>query len=183
VNRDAGTGVERVGGSPDPIVIRAAGKQDAAVIARIYNEGIEDRRATFQAKAVGDDHFDHAIAAGGEYPLLVAERDGRVVAWGAVKPYSDFPPYRPVVEAMLYVARTERGRGLGTRMLNALADVCEHAGFTKLTGKIFADNEASVALVWRCGFREVGVHHRHGRLDGRWKDVLVVERLLGEAAS
>ena len=57
------------------------------------------------------------------------------------------------------------------------------AGFTKLTGKIFADNQASVALVRRCGFREVGVHHRHGRLDGRWKDVLVVERLLGEAAS
>jgi phosphinothricin acetyltransferase len=82
---------------------------------------------------------------------------------------------------MLYVTASERGRGIGTRLLDALASAAEEAGFTKLIGKIFAGNERSVALVRRCGFREVGVHLRHGRLDGEWRDVLLVERPLGEA--
>jgi L-amino acid N-acyltransferase YncA len=165
----------------EPLRIRPARDGDADAIARIYNEGIEDRRATFRAEPVGGEHFAGAIAEGRDYPLLVVEGEEGVIGWASVKPYSDFPPYRPVGEAMLYVTRAARGRGIGTRMLNALAEECERAGFTKLTGKIFADNEASIALVRRCGFREVGVHHRHGRLDGRWKDVLVVERLLGDA--
>jgi L-amino acid N-acyltransferase YncA len=162
--------------------IRRAKPRDATDIARIYNEGIEDRRATFQTEVQHASDWERPIARASEYPVLVAEEKGRVVAWAAVKRYSDFPPYKPVVEAMLYVARAERGRGIGTRLLEALAGEAEGAGCTKLIGKIFADNEASAALVRRCGFREVGVHRRHGRLDGRWKDVLVVERLLGDAA-
>jgi L-amino acid N-acyltransferase YncA len=82
---------------------------------------------------------------------------------------------------MLYVTAQERGRGVGTRLLNALAAAAEEAGFTKLIGKLFTGNERSAALVRRCGFREVGVHVRHGRLDGEWRDVLLVERPLGEA--
>ena len=112
---------------------------------------------------------------------MVAEQSGRVVAWAAAKSYSDFPPYRPVAECMLYVTTSERGRGIGTRLLDALAAAAEEAGFTKLIGKIFAGNERSVALVRRCSFREVGVHLRHGRLDGEWRDVLLVERPLGDA--
>jgi L-amino acid N-acyltransferase YncA len=82
---------------------------------------------------------------------------------------------------MLYVTASERGRGIGTRLLDALAATAAEAGFTKLIGKIFTGNERSAALVRRCGFREVGVHLRHGRLDGEWRDVLLVERPLGEA--
>lgn len=164
------------------IHIRKATELDAAAVASIYNEGIEDRRATFQAKTQQPGDWEGPIQRAHEHPVLVAERAGRVVGWAAVKPYSDFPPYKPVVEAMLYVARAERGRGIGTRLLEALAGEAEGAGFTKLIGKIFADNETSAALVRRCGFREVGVHRRHGRLDGRWKDVLLVERLLGDGA-
>ena len=83
---------------------------------------------------------------------------------------------------MLYVTRSQRRRGIGRTLLNGLSEAAERAGFTKLIGKIFTDNEPSVALVRGCGFSEVGVHRRHGRLDGRWLDVLLVERLLGEAA-
>src|SRR6185312_7682305 len=127
--------------------IRRAKPHDANDIARIYNEGIEDRRATFQTEVQHGSDWEGPLSRAGEYPVLVAEQNGRVVAWAAVKRYSDFPPYRPVVEAMLYVARAERGRGLGTRLLEALAAEAEGAGFTKLIGKIFADNEASAALV------------------------------------
>jgi phosphinothricin acetyltransferase len=165
------------------VVIRDARPADAAAIARIYNEGIEDRHATFQTRQQTAADFEDPIARRSEYPMLVTESAGDVVAWAAVKRYSDFPPYRPVAEAMLYVTRGERGRGIGTRLLDALAETSTEAGFTKLLGKLFTDNEHSVALVRRCGFREVGVHHRHGRLDGEWKDVLLVERLLGEAAA
>ena len=162
-------------------VIRAARPADAETIARIYNEGIEDRVATFMTRLQTAADFEQPIADRGAYPVLVTENDGEVIAWAAVKRYSDFPPYRPVAEAMLYVTRGERGRGTGTELLNALADAAAEAGFTKLIGKLFTDNEHSLALVRRCGFREVGVHRRHGRLDGEWKDVLLVERLLGEA--
>jgi len=168
--------------SSERLQMRMARPDDAAAVARIYNEGIEDRRATFQTTLQSAADLEQQIAGVGEYPFLVAESDGTVVGWAAVKRYSDFPPYRPVVEAMLYVARAERGRGIGTRLLEALVDEAESAGFTKLIGKIFTDNPPSIALVRRRGFREVGVHHRHGRLDGNWKDVLLVERLLGEAA-
>ena len=163
------------------VVIRPAAPADAGAIAVIYNEGIEERQATFQTNLQGAADFERPIARRGEYPLLVAERDGRVVAWAGTKSYSDFPPYRPVAECMLYVTGSEHGRGIGTRLLNALAAAAEEAGFTKLIGKIFTGNERSAALVRRCGFREVGVHLRHGRLDGEWRDVLLVERPLGEA--
>jgi L-amino acid N-acyltransferase YncA len=168
---------------PDHLTIRGPLPADAAALARIYNEGIEDRVATFQTRVQTAADFEQPIAQRDEYPVLVAESGGEVVAWAAVKRYSDFPPYRPVAEAMLYVSRGERGCGIGTRLLNALAEASEEAGFTKLIGKLFTDNDHSVALVRRCGFREVGVHHRHGRLDGKWKDVLLVERLLGDAAA
>jgi phosphinothricin acetyltransferase len=164
------------------LVIRPARARDAEAIASIYNEGIAERQATFQTEPQSAPHFAEAIDRGDEYPLLVAERCGRVVAWAALKRYSDFAPYRPVAECMLYVASTDRRQGIGKRLLDELADLSASRGFTKLIGKIFTDNRPSIALVARCGFREVGVHLRHGRLDGGWKDVLLVERLLGDAA-
>jgi phosphinothricin acetyltransferase len=83
-----------------------------------------------------------------------------------------------VGEATLYVDRAARHQGAGGALLGALADRAASCGYHKLIGKIFTSNEPSIALVKSCGWRQVGVHHRHGRLDGEWKDVLVVERLL-----
>jgi phosphinothricin acetyltransferase len=82
----------------------------------------------------------------------------------------------------MYVASAARRRGIGRRLLEELAGAAERAGFYKLTGKIFTTNRPSVELLKRCGYREVGVHRRHGTLDSEWKDVLVVELLLGPAA-
>ena len=113
---------------------------------------------------------------------MVAEGGGRVVGWASVAPYDEAHEYYAGVgEATLYVDPSARRGGTGRALLTALADEAERRGYHKLVGKIFTSNEPSIALVKSCGWREVGVHRRLGRLDGEWKDVLVVERLLGAA--
>ena len=113
---------------------------------------------------------------------MVAKAGGRVVGWASVAPYDEAHEYYAGVgEATLYVDPKARRAGSGRALLTALADEAERRGYHKLVGKIFSSNEPSIALVKSCGWREVGVQRRHGRLDGEWKDVLVVERLLGAA--
>jgi L-amino acid N-acyltransferase YncA len=170
-----------VAGAPD-ISVRPARSTDAEAIAAIYASGIAERQATFETQPLPPQEFARRIKDG--QLLLVAEREGVVVGWAAVGPYDDpHDYYAGVGEATLYTAPATRRAGVGRRLLNNLAAAAERRGYWKLIGKIFTTNEPSIALVGRCGFREVGVHRRHGRLDGEWKDVLVVERLLGEAAS
>ena len=113
--------------------------------------------------------------------MLVGERAGRVVGWARVAP-SPRACYSGVVEGSVYVLARERGQGLGSALVDALCVEAERAGFHKIVGRLFADNESSRRLVAKHEFREVGTHLRHGRLDGDWRDVLVVELLLGEAA-
>lgn len=162
-------------------IVRAAARTDAPAMAAIFHEGIDDRVATFETQP-SDEHEVAALAASGA-PVLVAERHRQVVAWAKVGPYTDAHEYYASVgEAALYVARAARGAGVGKALMLALEDAAGRAGFHKLVGKIFTTNAASVALVRSCGWREVGVHERHGRLHGEWKDVLVVEKLLGDAA-
>jgi len=165
---------------PEQAVIRAATPADAEAIARIHNEGIAERVATFQTRLQHGRQIATEIERGGL--MLVAERDGRVVGWASVGPYDDAHEYYSGVgEATLYVGRDARRGGTGRALLEALAEEAELRGYHKLIGKIFTSNQPSIALVRSGGWREVGVHRRHGRLDGEWKDVLVVERLLGEA--
>jgi phosphinothricin acetyltransferase len=163
------------------VAIRAAGRGDAATLARIFGEAVEDRIATFATAPHPPEEFTARIEAG--LLLLVAEREGAVVAWAGVLPYSDREAYAGVGLYSIFVARSARGTGVGTRLLRALVAEAERRGLHKLVGRIFTANRASIAIAHACGFREVGVHHRHGRLDGAWHDVVVVERLLGEAAA
>jgi L-amino acid N-acyltransferase YncA len=159
--------------------VRPAEPGDAEAIASIFNQGIEERAATFETRPQPADDWERRLDSGDEL-VLVAEETGRVVGWAAVGPYCDpHDHYSGIGEATLYVERDARRGGIGTALLEALAMAAERRGIYKLTGKIFTDNEPSMALVRACGFREVGAHLRHGRLDGAWKDVLVVERLLG----
>ena len=161
--------------------IRPAQPGDAGAIAAILNQGIDDRIATFETQRADAEQCEGRIVSGEEL-ILVTEEDGRVVATAIAGAYTDrHHYYAGVREATMYVERVSRGRGIGMALLNALADAAEQQGAYKLVGRIFTTNERSIELVQRCGFRQVGVHLRHGRLDGEWKDVLVVERLLGEA--
>jgi L-amino acid N-acyltransferase YncA len=161
-------------------VIRPAAAADAAAVASIYNEGINDRLATFETRLRSPDDVVEWLEAG--LPFLVCERDGDVVAWARVSPYSDRCVYGGVGEHGVYVARSARGGGLGRLMLEALCSAAAERGFYKLTSRVFTDNGPSRAAHLAAGFEEVGVQRRHGRLDGHWKDCVLVERLLGEAA-
>ena len=116
-------------------------------------------------------------------PVLVAERAGAVIGWASIGTYDDSSEwYAGVGEATLYVERSARRGGVGRALLEALDDGAIEAGHYKLIAKIFDTNEPSLRLFEACGYGRVGVHRRHGRLDGEWKDVVVLEKLLGEAA-
>ena len=159
---------------------RPATAADAAAIAAIYNEGIADRVATFETepRAAGD----VATWLGGRYPVVVVETAGRIVAWAACSSYRSRACYAGIAEFSVYVARSHRGRGAGRVAMEALLAAAATAGFWKLVSRVFVENEASRSMLRGLGFREVGIYERHARLDGAWRDVVIVERLLGEAA-
>jgi L-amino acid N-acyltransferase YncA len=161
---------------------RTAAFGDAAAIARIYNEGIEDGLATFETESRGAADIEGWIQDG--FPVVVVENgDGSLVAWASA------PPYRPrrlayagVADFSVYVAREARGHGAGRAAVEALVEECTGRGMWKLLSRIFPENKASLALCRALGFREVGVYRRHARLRGEWRDTVIVELLMGEAS-
>jgi L-amino acid N-acyltransferase YncA len=163
------------------MAIRPATEADAEPIAAIYNEGIADRVATFETRPREPEEITAWLSD--RLPLLVAiGDDGAVLGFARVSAYSDRCVYAGVGEHGVYVARAARGQQVGRRLLDALAAASEQAGLYKLTSRLFADNAASRAVHRAAGFEEVGIQRRHGRLDGEWKDCVLVERLLGAAA-
>lgn len=165
-------------------VVRVAGAGDAEAIARIYNQGIEDRVATFETEPRTAAQVASALADKGDrFPTVVVERAGVVVAFAGAGPYRSRPCYAGVAEHSVYVDRAARGTGAGRLALEALCRLYEERGFWKLCSRIFPENGPSLILHERAGFRVVGTYRRHGRLDGAWRDCVIVERLLGEAAA
>jgi L-amino acid N-acyltransferase YncA len=169
-------------GLKDVTRIRPAEPADADAIAALYNVGIAERQATFETRPREPAEVLAWFEPG--LPFVVAEDEqGRVVGFARVSPYSDRCVYSGVGEHGVYVGSEARGRGLGRALLEALAIESERHGLYKLTSRVFTTNEASRAAHRAAGFVEVGIQRRHGRLDGEWKDCVVVERLLGEAAA
>ena len=169
--------------SAGPVRTRQATAADAAAIAAIYNEGIADRIATFETEPRTVEQIAAQLADKGDrFPTVVAERDGRVVAWAGAGAYRTRPAYAGVAEHSVYVARAARGSGAGRAALEALCRAYAERGFWKIVSRIFPENTASLALHERCGFRTVGVYRRHGKLEGQWRDCVIVERLLDEPA-
>jgi phosphinothricin acetyltransferase len=155
---------------------RPADAGDAAAIARIYNEGIADRVATFETEP--RTAADVARWFDGVHPVVVVEWGGEVVAFASTSTYRPRECYAGIAEFSVYVARAARGRGAGRVAMEALLLAAERAGFWKLVSRVFPENGASLALLRTLGFREVGIYERHGRLDGVWRDVVIVERLI-----
>jgi L-amino acid N-acyltransferase YncA len=161
---------------------RLARAADAAAIARIYNQGIEERIATFETASRSREQIAAQLAERGDrFPTVVVERDGCVVAWATAGPYRSRPAYAGVAEHSVYVDRAARGTGAGRAALEALFAAYAERGFWKLVSRIFPENAASLTLHERAGFRVVGVYRRHGKLDGAWRDCVIVEKLLGPA--
>ena len=165
------------------MTVRLACIEHAAAIARIYNQGIAERIATFETEPRTAEDIKRVLAERGDrYPTVVVERDGEVVAWAGAGSYRARPCYDPIAEHSVYVDRAQRGRGSGRVALEALLAEAERRGFLKLVSRIFPENVGSLALHRKVGFREVGIYRRHGKLDGEWRDCVIVEKLLGEAA-
>ncbi len=173
----------RVNGSNTPTTARRASADDAGAIAHIYNQGIEDRIATFETEPRSAADIERLLTERADrYPTIVVERGGAIVAWAGAGNYRSRPCYDAIAEHSVYVDRGQRGTGAGYVALEALCGEAEALGLLKLVSRIFPENVASLALHRKAGFREVGVYHRHGKLDGEWRDCVIVEKLLGEAA-
>jgi phosphinothricin acetyltransferase len=156
---------------------RPATLADREAIARIYNAGISERAYTFETRPRTVEEITSWL--GGRFPVVVVEEAGRVVAFASTGAYSPRECYAGVADFSVYVAPEARGRGAGRTAVLALLDAAEAAGFHKLTSRVFATNANSREMLAKLGFREVGLHHQHARLDGVWHDIVVVERLLG----
>ena len=158
------------------MIARPATPADAAAMAQIYNEGIEDRVATFETRPRSG--ADIRAWFDGVHLIVVVEDGGEVIAFASTSTYRPRDCYSGIAETSVYVARSARRRGAGRVALEALIRAAGEAGYWKLLSRIFPENTASRALVRAHGFREVGVYERHGQLDGIWRDVVIVERLL-----
>ena len=155
---------------------RVATPTDAPAIAHIYNQGIEDRSATYET----DPRSAEDIQAwfDGVHPIVVAEDEDGVIAFASTSTYRPRPCYAGIAEFSIYVAREQRGSGIGRVTLEALLQTAEKAGFWKLVSRVFVENTASRALLRSLGFREVGIYEKHAKYEGVWTDVVIVERLL-----
>src|SRR5215213_10183974 len=161
---------------------RAATPADVPAIAAIYNQGIADRVATFETEARSPEDEDIAAWFTPGQLVILAESTQGVVAFAASFPYSTRPCYAGINEFSVYVARDCRGTGAGRTVLMALIEAANARGLHKLTSRVFPENAASRGLLKRLGFDEIGIHRRHAKLDGEWRDCVTVEILIGEAA-
>ena len=142
-----------------------------------YNQGIQDRVATFETRLRTPEEIEQWFD--GVHPVVVLEADlQQVIAFASTSVYRPRPCYAGIAEFSVYVERNWRGRGAGRLALEGLLEEAQKAGFWKLVSRVFIENAASRSLLRRLGFREVGVYEKHAQLDGVWRDVVIVERLL-----
>lgn len=159
--------------------VRTATTGDASAIAAIYNQGIEERIATFETALRSDD--DVLAWFDGVHPIVVVTDDAddtAVIAFARCAAYSTRECYRGIFDFAVYTDFAHRRKGAGMVAMRELVTRARAAGAWKLVSRIFVDNDPSRMLMAALGFREVGVHHRHARLEGKWRDVVVVEKFL-----
>lgn len=163
------------------MAIRDATADDAPTIAQIYNQGIEDRVATLETELrSAEERASWLAARGPRHPVIVAtDETSAIVGWGALNAFNPRPAYDHVVDFSLYVAREQRGRGIGDALLGALETRARALGYHKMVLAAFPTNAPGMRLYERHGFTTVGIYHEQGMLDGQWIDTIVMERLLG----
>lgn len=157
--------------------VRPAEPRDSARIAEIYNEGIEDGQATLETRPRSHGEIEEKLHAAGHH-LVVAEWGGTILGWASITPYSPRECYSGIGEASVYISRSARHQGLGRLLLEAVINLASQRDYHKLIGRLLASNTPSRQLVRGLGFREVGIHQRHGKMGDKWVDVVVAERLL-----
>lgn len=162
-----------------PVRVRPARISDATAIAAIYNQGIEDRVATFETSLYSAQERAHWISdRDPRFAVLVAQTDAKVVGWLSLNPYSARAVYRFVADISIYVDRAARGQRVGTRLLQAGLDWARQNNFHKLVLTLFPENRAARRLYQTNGFQSVGILHQQAKLDGQWRDTELMECLL-----
>lgn len=147
--------------------------QDWPAVKEIYQEGIDTSDATFETEAPSWQQWDNAHL---KDCRLVAKTAGQIVGWVALSPVSDRCAYRGVAEVSLYVISSARGQGVGKALLKAAIEESEQIGIWTLQGGTFPENTASIALQKSCGFRKAGIREKIGCMNGRWRDIVLMER-------
>ncbi len=155
---------------------RLAERKDAGAITKIYNQGIEDRVATFETRLRTPQEIESWFDE--SYVLVVVEHESRVVAFAVTFPYRSRDCYSGVREFSVYVERSQRGKGAGKLAMNALIAESGRRGYWKLLSRVFPENKQSLKLLYSLGFREVGTYRKHAKLDNEWRGVVIVEYLM-----
>lgn len=159
--------------------IRFARLEDVESILLIYNQGIEDRIATLEVDQKDMDYMTNWFNSHtGRYRVFVAEHEGEVIGWASLHPYSHRCAYAGVGEISVYIRRDWRGKGVGQKVLTALEEFAKENGFHKLVLATFPFNQLGQGLYRKMGFHEVGTFKKQGQLDGKWVDVMWMEKLL-----
>ena len=163
----------------DTMKIRAARDGDAAAICEIYNQGIEERVATLETELrTPEERRQWMAARGPRHPVVVAEHDGRVVGWASLNAFNPRRAYDHVADLSVYVDRAWRGKGVGRRLIDHVTALARRLTYHKIVLAAFPENAQGMALYERAGFRTVGIYREQGQLDGKWVDVIVMEKLL-----
>jgi L-amino acid N-acyltransferase YncA len=161
------------------IRIRFATEDDAEAICAIYNQGIEERIATLETERRSPDERRQWMASRGpRHPVIVAVEAGSVVGWASLNPFNPRRAYDHVADLSVYVERGWRGKGVGRLLLDRLVGHAQALGYHKMVLAAFPSNTGGMALYERVGFDTVGIYREQGQLDGKWVDVIIMEKLL-----
>lgn len=161
------------------LTIRQATSEDTESILRIYNQGIEDRIATLETETKDSSYMeawfkDHQ----GRFSVMVAEREGEVIGWASLNPYSHRCAYSGVADLSVYIDRGYRGQGVGSSLLESLEEEAKGNGFYKIVLFTFPFNQVGQGLYQKMGYRQVGIFEKQGVMDGEFIDVMIMEKLL-----
>jgi phosphinothricin acetyltransferase len=161
------------------IEIRPATSDDAEPICEIFNQGIADRIATLDTTLRTPEERRHWLAErGARHPVIVAVGGGRVVGWASLNRFNPRAAYDSVADFSVYVEREQRGHGVGRRLLEHLIARARGLGYHKIVLATLPHNTGGIHLYARAGFTSVGTYHEQGQIDGRWVDVVIMEKLL-----
>jgi phosphinothricin acetyltransferase len=165
------------------LLLRAARFADLPAMQAIRNQGILDRVATLDAEPyTTQDTLAWFGKHGPRHPVLVAEAAGVLVGWASLNTFNPRKAYQYVADLSVYIERQQRGKGIGTQLLQAMTSLGQALGYHKIVLSAFPSNTAGMHLYARQGFTTVGIYKEMGQLDGRWVDTIIMEKLLGDAS-
>jgi L-amino acid N-acyltransferase YncA len=160
----------------DHIIVRELCKEDYPLVKLIYEQGIATKNATFETTAPDWEEWNKKYI---ENCRFVAVSNGKVVGWAALSAVSGRCVYAGVCEVSVYIHEDHKGKGIGKKMLNALITASEQNSIWTLQSGIFPENAVSIKLHLDLGFREVGRREKIGKMDGIWRDTVLLERRSG----